>query len=103
MYGVRTAETTAHPALINRYDYDGIFGTALNRFVVQVRAVTRTDMTLDEGWPKLGLSQHGPAAPVTQHGIKHGADCAHCNACRSSKQHSMQFVAVQPIHADEVV
>ena len=26
----------ADPALINRYDYDGIFGTALNRFVVQV-------------------------------------------------------------------
>ena len=25
----------ADPLLINRYDYDGIFGTALNRFVVQ--------------------------------------------------------------------
>jgi UDP-sulfoquinovose synthase len=36
VYGVRTDETVAHPALINRYDYDGIFGTALNRFVVQV-------------------------------------------------------------------
>lgn len=35
VYGVRTDETVAHPALINRYDYDGIFGTALNRFVVQ--------------------------------------------------------------------
>jgi len=35
VYGVRTDETTAHPLLINRYDYDGIFGTALNRFVVQ--------------------------------------------------------------------
>jgi nucleoside-diphosphate-sugar epimerase len=35
VYGVRTEETAAHPALINRYDYDGIFGTALNRFVVQ--------------------------------------------------------------------
>ncbi len=30
-----TDETTADPLLINRYDYDGIFGTALNRFVVQ--------------------------------------------------------------------
>ena len=30
-----TEETTADPMLINRYDYDGIFGTALNRFVVQ--------------------------------------------------------------------
>lgn len=27
MYGVRTEETVAHKALINRYDYDGIFGT----------------------------------------------------------------------------
>ena len=35
VYGVATDETVADPALINRYDYDGIFGTALNRFVVQ--------------------------------------------------------------------
>ena len=35
MYGVATEETTADSLLINRYDYDGIFGTALNRFVVQ--------------------------------------------------------------------
>ncbi|KAI8471689.1 MAG: UDP-sulfoquinovose synthase [Monoraphidium minutum] len=35
VYGVKTEETVADPALINRYDYDGIFGTALNRFVVQ--------------------------------------------------------------------
>jgi hypothetical protein len=35
VYGVKTDETVAHPDLINRYDYDGIFGTALNRFVVQ--------------------------------------------------------------------
>eukprot|EP00955_Chlamydomonas_euryale_P092802 364743-Chlamydomonas_euryale.AAC.1 len=31
VYGVRTDETMADPMLINRYDYDGIFGTALNR------------------------------------------------------------------------
>ena len=30
-----TEETTADPQLVNRLDYDGIFGTALNRFVVQ--------------------------------------------------------------------
>ena len=36
VYGVKTDETMAHPKLINRYDYDGIFGTALNRFVIQV-------------------------------------------------------------------
>lgn len=39
VYGVKTDETVAHPALINRYDYDGIFGTALNRFVVQARTL----------------------------------------------------------------
>lgn len=35
VYGVKTEETMADPKLINRFDYDGIFGTALNRFVVQ--------------------------------------------------------------------
>lgn len=35
VYGVRTEETMADPMLLNRYDYDGVFGTALNRFVVQ--------------------------------------------------------------------
>uniref|UniRef100_A0A7S3VTZ3 NAD-dependent epimerase/dehydratase domain-containing protein n=1 Tax=Dunaliella tertiolecta TaxID=3047 RepID=A0A7S3VTZ3_DUNTE len=35
VYGVRTEETAADPMLFNRFDYDGIFGTALNRFVVQ--------------------------------------------------------------------
>eukprot|EP00798_Chlamydomonas_sp_ICE-L_P029288 gene29287-12532_t len=35
VYGVRTKETMADPMLINRLDYDGIFGTALNRFVIQ--------------------------------------------------------------------
>ena len=42
VYGVRTEETAADPLLINRYDYDGIFGTALNRFVVQVTGVDAT-------------------------------------------------------------
>ncbi len=35
VYGVATEETTADPALLNRLDYDGVFGTALNRFVIQ--------------------------------------------------------------------
>lgn len=35
VYGVKTDETVADPALLNRLDYDGIFGTALNRFIVQ--------------------------------------------------------------------
>ena len=35
VYGVKTEETDADRVLINRFDYDGVFGTALNRFVVQ--------------------------------------------------------------------
>lgn len=35
VYGVRTDETAMHEELYNRFDYDGIFGTALNRFCVQ--------------------------------------------------------------------
>lgn len=35
MYGVKTEETSLDEVLINRLDYDGVFGTALNRFCVQ--------------------------------------------------------------------
>lgn len=35
VYGVETDETTLHPALATRFDYDQIYGTALNRFCVQ--------------------------------------------------------------------
>ena len=35
VYNVETEETASDLALTNRYDYDGIFGTALNRFCAQ--------------------------------------------------------------------
>ena len=35
VYGVVTDETAAHETLINRLDYDGVFGTVLNRFCIQ--------------------------------------------------------------------
>lgn len=35
VYGVLTDQTAIDEALINRLDYDGVFGTALNRFCVQ--------------------------------------------------------------------
>jgi len=35
VYGVKTPETEMDPLLINRLDYDHIFGTALNRFCIQ--------------------------------------------------------------------
>jgi UDP-sulfoquinovose synthase len=35
VYNVQTDETKGDPRLWNRYDYDGVFGTALNRFCSQ--------------------------------------------------------------------
>lgn len=35
VYGVNTAQTARDPELVNRFDYDEVFGTALNRFIVQ--------------------------------------------------------------------
>jgi UDP-sulfoquinovose synthase len=38
VYGQETPETTLHPDLATRYDYDAVFGTVLNRFIVQAVA-----------------------------------------------------------------
>ena len=35
VYGTVTDEVALHPSLVNRFDYDEVFGTALNRFCVQ--------------------------------------------------------------------
>jgi UDP-sulfoquinovose synthase len=35
VYGQSTPETSMHPDLETRYDYDAVFGTVLNRFAVQ--------------------------------------------------------------------
>jgi UDP-sulfoquinovose synthase len=35
VYGQQTPETSAHPDLATRFDYDAVFGTVLNRFAVQ--------------------------------------------------------------------
>ena len=35
VWGTQTDETTLDPALINRFDYDGDYGTVLNRFLMQ--------------------------------------------------------------------
>jgi UDP-sulfoquinovose synthase len=38
VYGIETEETTMDPRLVTRFDYDDVFGTALNRFCVQAIA-----------------------------------------------------------------
>ena len=35
VWGTETEETRSHPNLINRFDYDGDYGTVLNRFLMQ--------------------------------------------------------------------
>ena len=35
VWGIETPETIRHKALTNRFDYDGIYGTVLNRFLMQ--------------------------------------------------------------------
>jgi UDP-sulfoquinovose synthase len=35
VYGIETEETELDPRLVTRFDYDDVFGTALNRFCVQ--------------------------------------------------------------------
>ncbi|GJM83717.1 UDP-sulfoquinovose synthase [Paenibacillus sp. HMSSN-139] len=35
VYGLHTEETQLDPLLVNRFDYDGVFGTGLNRFLIQ--------------------------------------------------------------------
>ena len=35
VYGQQTPETEIDPVLATRFDYDGVFGTVLNRFVIQ--------------------------------------------------------------------
>jgi UDP-sulfoquinovose synthase len=35
VWGTRTAETQLDERLINRFDYDGVYGTVLNRFIIQ--------------------------------------------------------------------
>ena len=44
VYGLETTETGLDPRLVTRFDYDAIFGTALNRFMVQ--AVIGMPMTV---------------------------------------------------------
>ena len=35
VWGVETEHTKLSPKLVNRFDYDGIYGTVLNRFISQ--------------------------------------------------------------------
>ena len=44
VWGTQTEETKLHKDLVNRFDYDGIYGTVLNRFITQ--AATGNPLTV---------------------------------------------------------
>lgn len=44
VYGLHTNETLMDPVLVNRLDYDAVFGTVLNRFLIQ--AAVGQDLTV---------------------------------------------------------
>ena len=44
VWGTQTDETILDPRLMNRFDYDGVYGTVLNRFISQ--AATGNDLTI---------------------------------------------------------
>ena len=44
VWGTQTRHTNVAPELTNRFDYDGVYGTVLNRFISQ--AATRNDLTV---------------------------------------------------------
>ncbi|TDT31058.1 NAD-dependent epimerase/dehydratase family protein [Naumannella halotolerans] len=47
VYGLETEQTRRDPRLVNRFDYDAVFGTALNRFLIQ--AAIGHDLTVYGG------------------------------------------------------
>jgi UDP-sulfoquinovose synthase len=47
VYGLDTDQTRRDPRLVNRFDYDAVFGTALNRFLIQ--AAIGHDLTVYGG------------------------------------------------------
>ncbi len=74
VYGIQTDETRMHPVLVNRFDYDQIFGTALNRFCVEAAAdhpltvygsggQTRGFINLLDTVRCIELAAQNPAAP----------------------------------------
>lgn len=64
VYGVATPETQLDDVLMNRLDYDGVFGTALNRFVVQ--AAVGHPLTI---YGKGGQVSPPPIGPAAGRGV----------------------------------
>jgi len=72
VYGVQTPETARDAVLHNRFDIDGVFGTALNRFVVE--AVAGQDLTVyGKGGQTRGFIQIRDTVRCVQLALEHPA------------------------------
>ena len=74
VYGVHTDQTVRSPRLVNRFDYDHVYGTALNRFCVQAAlghpltvygsgGQTRSFLNIRDTVRCVELAARNPAAP----------------------------------------
>jgi UDP-sulfoquinovose synthase len=73
VYGHETEETGLHPDLATRFDYDGVFGTVLNRFCVQ--AVTGHPLTVyGSGGQTRGMLNILDTLACVELAIEHPAD-----------------------------
>ena len=74
VYGVHTKQTAASPILVNRFDYDHVYGTALNRFCAEAAlghpltvygtgGQTRSFLNIRDTVRCVELAVRNPAAP----------------------------------------
>lgn len=74
VYGTDTEETALHPELVTSFHYDGIFGTALNRFIVQ--AIAGVPLTVyGKGKKTRGFLNIKDTLQCLELAILHPADC----------------------------
>src|SRR5579863_5395231 len=77
VYGQETDETTMHPDLATRFDYDGVFGTVLNRFCVQ--AVIGHPLTVyGEGGQTRGMLDIRDTLACVELAVLNPADAGEC-------------------------
>ena len=73
VYGVLTEETGMDELLINRLDYDGVFGTALNRFCIQA-AIAHPLTVYGKGGQTRGFLDIRDTVRCVELAIAHPAD-----------------------------
>jgi len=77
VWGTNTPETLRHESLVNRFDYDGDYGTVLNRFLVQAAigepltvhgtgGQTRAFINIDDSAECIRLAVENPPEPGTR-------------------------------------